>query len=62
MLVRSWGAFVVPLQNVSSVQRLKQRGENRARHVTAEERLMVNLARLPEQDIGVFTAGSWKLN
>lgn len=57
MLVHSLGAFVIPLQNVSSVQRLKQRGGNRARVVTAGERLMVNLARLPEQNIQVLYSG-----
>lgn len=53
-LVHSLGAFVIPLQNVSSVQRLKQRGGNHARAVTAGEGLMVNLARLPELDIQVL--------
>lgn len=48
MLAHSLGAFVIPLQNVSStVQRLKQGGENHERVVTAGESLMVNFSRLP---------------
>lgn len=57
MFGHSLGAFVIPLQNVRSVQRLKQRAGNRRRVVTAGECLMVNLARLPEQDIQVLYRG-----